>query len=147
MWHQASLGLPRSAPSVADALGIVALYQDLQPERRSVIVALPYFPFYPDRWLGSGKIDLIAPEQEGAYIRLLARSWGCPDCTLPNDEKILLRWSRLKSPATLRSLLKICFVQTGDGCQNTVLRGLWGKAQEKHDKAVKSAKCREYNKS
>lgn len=110
-------------------------------------MGLPYFPFYPDRWLGSGKIDQIAPEQEGAYIRLLARSWGQPECKLPKNEALLMRWSRLEDTRQLRNLLKVCFVVVDGGYQNQVLKGLWDKAQEKHLKAVASAKCREYKKS
>ena len=52
----------------------------------------PSFQFYPDDWLSSKNIMLMTPEQEGAYIRLLAYSW--PD-GLPDDDDQLATLSRL----------------------------------------------------
>ena len=55
----------------------------------------PAFQFYPSDWLGSTRIALMTPEQEGAYIRLLAHAWADDDCSLPADEKALAVLSRL----------------------------------------------------
>ncbi len=54
-----------------------------------------YFPFYPDEWLGSPKVMLMTPAEEGAYIRLLAISWGNENCSLPDDDNELSILSRL----------------------------------------------------
>ena len=55
----------------------------------------PAFQFYANEWLGSTKIMLMSPAQEGVYIRLLAVAWNAPDCGLPDDDKQLAVLSRL----------------------------------------------------
>jgi uncharacterized protein YdaU (DUF1376 family) len=55
----------------------------------------PSFQFYPNDWLSSPKIALMAPEYEGAYIRLLSYCWADPHCGLPDDDEVLARLSRL----------------------------------------------------
>jgi uncharacterized protein YdaU (DUF1376 family) len=55
----------------------------------------PAFQFYPDDWLGSSAIAMMLPEQEGAYIRLLAICWGSPRLAIPNDPDRLAVMSRL----------------------------------------------------
>ena len=73
----------------------------------------PYFQFWPNDWLGSQKVAMMTPEEEGAYIRLLALCWNDPDCSLPDDDEILARLSRLnerwlKGGSTM---LRKCFVK------------------------------------
>lgn len=56
----------------------------------------PFFRFYPANWLESTAIDMMLPEQEGAFIHLLARAWRShPPCSLPADDVALARLSRL----------------------------------------------------
>jgi uncharacterized protein YdaU (DUF1376 family) len=55
----------------------------------------PAFQFYPKDWLSSLKILMMTPEQEGAYIRLLAYCWDSGDCSLPDDDHQLAAMSRL----------------------------------------------------
>ncbi|MBP3955417.1 DUF1376 domain-containing protein [Gemmata sp. G18] len=55
----------------------------------------PAFQFYAKDWLSSSKIALMPPEYEGAYIRLLAYCWDSGDCSLPDDDTVLSRLSRL----------------------------------------------------
>lgn len=55
----------------------------------------PAFSLYVNEWLGSTSIAAMEPEEEGAYIRLLCHAWGDPDCSLPNDDQILAKLSRL----------------------------------------------------
>ena len=55
----------------------------------------PAFQFYPDDWLGSTPIQMMLPEQEGAYIRLLAICWGSPRLEIPSDPARLATMSRL----------------------------------------------------
>lgn len=55
----------------------------------------PAFSLYANDWLGSQRIAVMSPEEEGAYIRLLCYAWGDPDCSLPDDDNILATLSRL----------------------------------------------------
>lgn len=55
----------------------------------------PAFQFYPGDWLSSPHVTLMTPEQEGAYIRLLCYAWADPDCSIPDDDEILAKLSRL----------------------------------------------------
>lgn len=53
----------------------------------------PAFQFYPADWLSSQTITLMAPEHEGAYIRLLCFDWAQDG--IPDDDTLLSRLSRL----------------------------------------------------
>ncbi len=55
----------------------------------------PAFQIYPNEWLGSTKIMLMTPAEEGAYFRLLCIEWNSRDCSLPDDDKQLSVLSRL----------------------------------------------------
>lgn len=70
----------------------------------------PSFQFYPGDWLGSTKIWLMSPEEEGAYIRLLCHMWNQDDCSLSSDDEILSKLSRLneKWQKSKQNILK-CF--------------------------------------
>jgi uncharacterized protein YdaU (DUF1376 family) len=70
----------------------------------------PAFQFYPNDWLSSARIATMTAEQEGAYIRLLCYCWNSGDCSIPNDEDVLLSLSRLKNKDDLRVVAK-CFNQ------------------------------------
>ena len=102
----------------------------------------PYFPFFPDDWLSSSRIDLLTAEQERGYLRLLCRSWNMPDCTLPDNEEHLLRWSRISDANALRTLLRTLFERNKKGWRNAKLYTLFLKAKDKHEKASSSASMR-----
>lgn len=72
----------------------------------------PAFQFYPKDWLSSQKISLMSPAEEGAYIRLLCYCWDDEDCSLPDDDTLLARISRLNEGWFNGSsiLLRACFV-------------------------------------
>jgi len=55
----------------------------------------PAFQFYANDWLGSTQIMLMTPAEEGAYIRLLAIAWNDKNCSLPDDDDVLAKLSRL----------------------------------------------------
>ena len=76
----------------------------------------PAFQFYADDWLGSTKIALMTPAEEGAYIRLLAHAWNSHDCAIPGDDETLAVLSRL-GPKWMRSKHRIlsCFRKRKDG--------------------------------
>lgn len=103
---------------------------------------IPYFPFFPDDWLSSSRIDLLTADQERGFLRLLCRSWGLPGCALPVDENHLLKWSLMPDANALRTVMRLFFDRTDMGWRNPKLYSLWLKAQEKHFKASQSAKCR-----
>ncbi len=68
----------------------------------------PAFQFYANDWLASQTVSLMTPEQEGAYIRLLAHQWSDPTCSLPDDDDRLAVLSRLgeKWPAARLAIAK-----------------------------------------
>lgn len=70
----------------------------------------PAFLFNVADWLLSDTIAIMTVEQEGAYIRLLARQWHDETCTLPDDDEVLSRLSRLNGKwATEGKLVRSCF--------------------------------------
>lgn len=73
------------------------------------------FPFYPNNWLASERVMMMAPEQEGAYIRLLALQWNSESQTIPDDDAILSKLSRLDGRwPTLGEAVKECFDSVKD---------------------------------
>ena len=73
----------------------------------------PAFQFYASDWLGSTKIALMSPEEEGAYIHLLAHAWNDPSCSIPTDEKELAKLSRLgKRWGKCRIKILNCFIRS-----------------------------------
>jgi uncharacterized protein YdaU (DUF1376 family) len=56
----------------------------------------PSFQFYPDDFVSDGKVEAMTTEEVGAYILLLCKAWReKPAGTIPNDDKILARWTRM----------------------------------------------------
>jgi uncharacterized protein YdaU (DUF1376 family) len=53
------------------------------------------FLFYVEDWLSSTAIDLMTAAEERGYLRLLLHAWKSLDCSLPNDDRVLARLSRL----------------------------------------------------
>jgi len=76
----------------------------------------PAFQFYPSDWLSDINITLMKPEEEGAYIRLLAYAWNNDDCSLNDDDDQLAEISRLKERWYGESAKNIrrCFIKDGD---------------------------------
>ena len=63
----------------------------------------PAFQFYVRDWLGSGKVELASREAIKAYVYLLCRAWlEDPRGTLPMNDKILSKYSRLSMDEWLR---------------------------------------------
>lgn len=70
----------------------------------------PAFQCYASDWLGSTRIALMLPEQEGAYFRLLCHAWADEDCSLPADERQLAILSRLGARwKRMRAEVMACF--------------------------------------
>lgn len=92
----------------------------------------PAFQFYPDAWFGSIAVELMPPEVEGTYIRLLARQWLA--VTLPADPEQLCRLTKL-TPAQWKKawpLLEPHFPLIDGGAyrQNETLHALHEERQE-----------------
>jgi uncharacterized protein YdaU (DUF1376 family) len=105
-------------------------------------MGLPYFPMYPDRWLSSSRIDIMSAEEERGYLRLLLRSWGMPDCTLPNDPSKLLKWSLMTDAEALHRHMQSMFELVDAGWRSPVLHAEWIKAKNKHEAMSKNASAR-----
>ncbi len=52
----------------------------------------PAFQFYPDDFLGSGKVGTMTPEEVGVYVMLLCLDWN--ENGFVFDSKLLARWCR-----------------------------------------------------
>lgn len=56
---------------------------------------LPWFPFYVDDFVSDGKVEAMTTEEVGAYLLLLCKAWKeRPVGTVPDDDRILARWTR-----------------------------------------------------
>jgi uncharacterized protein YdaU (DUF1376 family) len=114
----------------------------------------PAFQFYANDWLSSMTITMMSPEQEGAYVRLLAHDWS--NDGIPDDDKALAALSRLgegwfKGGSTV---VRKCFNQhpTKEGfLTNPRLQSERDKQAEWREKSrlggIKSAKSRAKGKS
>lgn len=92
----------------------------------------PSFPFYPDNWLGSMAIAAMKPDEEGAYIRLLAYAWNSPDmdCSLPDEDATLAMLSRLSDEKWANGSgkrIRQCFESRDGKLYNPKLCDLWEK--------------------
>jgi uncharacterized protein YdaU (DUF1376 family) len=100
----------------------------------------PAFQFYADDWLGSTKIALMSPAEEGAYIRLLAHAWNSDDCAIPDDDGALSILSRLGGAwAGSSEVIRSCFRASKNGrlINDRLLEER--KKQLKHQKAMSNA--------
>lgn len=78
----------------------------------------PYFPFYPDDFVSDGDVEAMRTEEVGAYILLLCKAWReDPPCSIPNDDRLLAKWSRLTDQAWLeaRPAVLACWDLRRDG--------------------------------
>jgi uncharacterized protein YdaU (DUF1376 family) len=78
----------------------------------------PYFSFYPADFAGDGVVEAMTTEQVGAYILLLCKAWAeSPPGTIPDDDAVLARWTRLpvKRWRALKAGILAAFVAGDDG--------------------------------
>lgn len=104
---------------------------------------LHYFSFFAADWLSSPAILAMRPEQEGAFIRLLAIAWGNGDAepSLPADDEELAGMSRLgKDWPKLGKKVRAQFTKRGGKLYNAKLSEVWRDGQKRHEQAVKRGK-------
>lgn len=53
----------------------------------------PSLPLFTDAFI-SDTLHLTA-EETGAYLLLLMMAWRMPECAIPNDDKLLAKWTRM----------------------------------------------------
>lgn len=72
-------------------------------------VKSPAFQFYPDDFLGSGKVGTMTTEEVGAFTLLLCLDWN--ETGFVYDEEELSRWCRLSRSAFRRAWRRVsrCF--------------------------------------
>jgi hypothetical protein len=102
----------------------------------------PAFMFYPSLWLTSTAVELMPPEVEGTYIRLLCRQWIA--VTLPVDPSAIRLLTKL-TPTQWRKawpLLEPHFPLTeeGTGRQNATLNGVRSERQAYLNQAAEHGK-------
>lgn len=104
---------------------------------------LHYFSFYAPDWLSSPSILAMLPEQEGAFIRLLATAWGNGDAepSLPDDNRALASMSRLGAKwKKLGPAIRAQFTERDGKLYNAKLSEVWHKGQKAHALAVTRGK-------
>ena len=105
----------------------------------------PAFLFYASDWLSSPRILIMTPAERGGYINLLAYQWLSPDCSLPDDDKVLAEMSGLREGYFKGSsrVLRDCFPAhpTISGrIANEKLLGLYAERQEWREKCAKGGR-------
>ncbi len=107
------------------------------------MTGLHWFPFFPQQYLSSPAVQAMLPEQQGAYWKLLALSWGngdeCP--SLPADDASLAALSGLqKRWKTLGPLVRAQFDEVNGRLWNEKLSAVWQEQQSKHERASQRGK-------
>ncbi len=107
------------------------------------MTGLHWFPFFPQQYLSSPAVMAMLPEQQGAYWKLLALSWGngdeCP--SLPADDATLAALSGLqKRWKALGPLVRAQFEEVNGRLWNERLSAVWQEQQSKHERASQRGK-------
>ncbi len=68
----------------------------------------PFFKFYPLDFLSDEKVAVMTPSEVGAYVLLLCVAWHQdPPGTLPDDDTVLAKWSRMTRRVWMRHKSKV----------------------------------------
>lgn len=94
--------------------------------------APPSFDFFPEDWLTSPRVLAMLPEQEGAYIHLLAIIANTEGCCIAADDHSLAvasrlhaRWKKLGAP------VRDCFTPCPEHADRITNEKLWQVRQER----------------
>mgnify|MGYP001585478776 CR=1 FL=1 len=107
----------------------------------------PWYPRYPNDYLGSRKVGAMNIAEEGVYNRLLDYEWNEPDCTLPADISVLKMLTKIMGsplePFVNFELVLKCFKPYGTQSgrmYNPRLRKEWLKMKQLRRKKSASGK-------
>ena len=108
-------------------------------------MAEPWNQWYPhdiDSWQGSGNIQALSDTAYRAVHNILQDMWKQEDCSLPCDQKVLRKASRVAERwEHCREEVMDYFNRNEDGSITSfVLRGKWLKAKEVYEARQKAAK-------
>ena len=115
----------------------------------------PSFPFYVNNWLASATVEEMTLEEQGAYVRLLARAWQNIDehgPWLPDDDIKLASLSRLgtKWEGVTAERMRSCWQSCNGRLVNGRLMDCWRNAmifRERQSKAGKKGMSARYGKT
>lgn len=104
----------------------------------------PAFLFYVDDFSSDGKVEAMTTEAVGAYTLLLCKAWReSPVGSIPNNDQVLARWSRLSLDqwAACRPLVLAAFtLGTDDRWHQKRMRNEYARLQQKRKINVEKAK-------
>lgn len=102
----------------------------------------PAFQFYPDDFLGSGKVGTMTPDEVGVYVMLLCLDWNENGFTF--DPKKLARWCRTSRAKFQKAWAAVgeCFVEKDGRMFNPRLEMERAKQAENRAKKVAAAESR-----
>ena len=104
-------------------------------------MSLPYFNLYPSDF--QAKTYHLTLEEVGAYNRLLMLCWMSPGCSLPFDEKWLMRRLVCDQETYTRVVLVVIeefFIKKGGRISSPRLAREFEKSRVAHDERVRSGK-------
>lgn len=100
-------------------------------------MSLPYFPMYPTDF--EAKTSHLTLAEDGAYNRLLRLMWMTPGCTLPADDKWLMRRLRVDED-TFSTVVKVVldefFTVKNGRLSNAKLSRIFAETSVAHQKRV-----------
>jgi len=112
-----------------------------RPSKASVIASngkLPWFPFYPSRFIGSRRVRRMSAEDVGIYILLMIDEWKHGPLTSNGDD---LTWvcngADIKA---VRRVLRQCFEKTPAGWVNPELEEIRKAQLERHKRRVSAGR-------
>ena len=100
-------------------------------------MSLPYFPMYPTDFEADTSHLTLA--EDGAYNRLLRLMWMTPGCTLPADDKWLMRRLRVDAQTfddVVRVVLDEFFTVKNNRLSNAKLSRIFAETSVAHQKRV-----------
>ncbi len=99
---------------------------------------LPWFPFYPGRFIGSRRVRRMSAESVGIYILLMSDEWKHGPITSNGDDlSYICNGAEIQ---TVRAVLRKCFVKTDAGWVNPELEEIRAAQLVRHKRRVKAGR-------
>ncbi len=112
-----------------------------RPSKAAVIAGngkLPWFPFYPGRFIGSRRVRRMSAESVGIYILLMSDEWKHGPLTSNGEElSYICNDAEIK---VVREVLRKCFVKTEFGWVNPELEEIRKAQLERHKRRVRAGR-------